>query len=462
MGLGTRLGTRLGRQPLGFIKLGSTAGTLLVGILISLAAHLGYGIKYDIPALLTTVFLNLFMFAVGLKVGPQFFAGLRLDGLKFVTISLLVVSLNFAAVFILSKTLRLAPGFATGIIAGSMTDTAVIGAAAGAVQSGSYQPPAGITADIVMGNVAAGYAIIYLFSLVGIILLIRYLPRLFSVDVVAAAREAEKSYGGGENRLPFSGTEGAYKLPALKVDVRAYRVENPSCFGLPLFEFSEKFEVPVLQLLRGDQVIDFDANPIMQEGDIFTVVAEAKGRGPLVVLNDTIHYARETQKMHTTRMDTFVSPNRGIAGMMNTGKAFFYSQNVMRHTTKSEFSVAGLKTADLPRVEIVYSHADLGGETVDFLVGKGAKGLVLAGVGDGNSTDAVIAALELAAKKGVAVVRSSRVGSGVVDRNVEINDDKLGFVAGMELNAQKARILLMLGLLKTKDPKKLQEFFMEY
>ena len=65
------LGTRLGRQPLGFIKLGSTAGTLLVGILISLAAHLGYGIKYDVPALLTTVFLNLFMFAVGLKVGPS-------------------------------------------------------------------------------------------------------------------------------------------------------------------------------------------------------------------------------------------------------------------------------------------------------------------------------------------------------------------------------------------------------
>jgi putative transport protein len=269
------LGTRLGRQPLGFIKLGSTAGTLLVGILISLAAHLGYGITYDVPALLTTVFLNLFMFAVGLKVGPQFFAGLRRDGLKFVTISLLVVGLNFVAVFILAKVMGLAPGFATGIIAGSMTDTAVIGAAAGAVQSGSYRPPAGITAEGVMGNVAAGYAIIYLFSLVGIILLIRYLPRLFSVDVMAAARAAEESYGGGENRLPFSGTEAAYKLPTLKVDARAYRVENPSCFGLPLFEFSEKYEVPVLQLLRGDQVIDFDANPILQEGDIITVVTEA-------------------------------------------------------------------------------------------------------------------------------------------------------------------------------------------
>jgi L-asparaginase len=189
---------------------------------------------------------------------------------------------------------------------------------------------------------------------------------------------------------------------------------------------------------------------------------EAKGRGPLVILNDTIHYAREAQKTHTTRMDTFQSPNRGIAGMMNTGKAFFYSKNTTRHTTKSEFSVDGKGISDLPRVEVVYSYANLGGDMIDALVEKGVKGIVLDGVGDGNTTDAALAALEKAAKKGVAVVRCSRTGSGVVDRNVEVNDDKLGFIAGMELNAQKARILLMLGLMKTKDPKKLQEFFVEY
>ena len=90
------------------------------------------------------------------------------------------------------------------------------------------------------------------------------------------------------------------------------------------------------------------------------------------------------------------------------------------------------------------------------------KGIVLAGVGDGNSTDAVIAALSDAAKKGVVVVRSSRTGSGLVVRNVEVNDDKLGFVASMELSPQKARILLMLGLMKTTDPKKIQQMFMEY
>src|SRR5260370_35924811 len=166
--------------------------------------------------------------------------------------------------------------------------------------------------------------------------------------------------------------------------------------------------------------------------------------------------------MHMTRMDTFHSPTRGIAGMMNTGKAFFYSANTVRHTTKSEFAIDGLNVANLPRVEVVYSYANLGGDMIDALVEKGVKGIVLAGVGDGNSTDAAIAALEKAAKKGVAVVRCSRVGSGVVDRNVEINDDKLEFIAGMELSQQKARILLKMALTKTDDVKKLQENYYQY
>jgi len=189
---------------------------------------------------------------------------------------------------------------------------------------------------------------------------------------------------------------------------------------------------------------------------------EAKGRGPLIVLNDEIHYAREAQKMNSTQLDTFKSPNRGRAGVMNVGRAYFFYRNPAKHTTESEMSVEGAALKDLPRVEIVYSYANLGREMIDFLVEKGVKGIVLAGVGDGNSTDTAIAALSDAAKKGVAVVRATRTGSGLVVRNIEIDDDKLGFIASMELSPQKARILLMLGLMKTSDPKKLQEYFLGY
>ena len=189
---------------------------------------------------------------------------------------------------------------------------------------------------------------------------------------------------------------------------------------------------------------------------------EAKGRGPLIVLNDEIHYAREAQKMNSTQLDTFKSPNRGRAGVMNVGRAYFFYRNPARHTTESELSVEGAAVKDLPKVEIVYSYANFGREMIDFLVEKGVKGIVLAGVGDGNSTDIAIAALAEAAKKGIAVVRSTRTGSGLVVRNIEIDDDKLGFIASMELSPQKARILLMLGLMKTSDPKKLQEYFLAY
>lgn len=270
------LGTVVGRRKLAGISLGSTAGTLLVGILISLAAFLWYDIRYQVPSLLTTVSLNLFMFAVGLKVGPQFFAGLRLDGVKFVAVALVVVGLNFAIVFGAAKALGLGPGLATGLIAGSMTDTAVIGAATGAVESGSYRPPAGTTPEAVIGNVAAGYAITYLFSLVGMILLIRYLPRLSGVDGRAAAREAEADYGGGEGALPTAGTDAAYAMPKLGVDVRAYRVENPEVVGRRLHDLSLVADVPILQLLRDGSVVDLNTDPVLQHGDVVTVVADVE------------------------------------------------------------------------------------------------------------------------------------------------------------------------------------------
>jgi L-asparaginase len=189
---------------------------------------------------------------------------------------------------------------------------------------------------------------------------------------------------------------------------------------------------------------------------------EARGLGPLIVLNDEVHFAREAQKMNTTELNTFSSPNRGRAGVINVGIFHPFGRLATRHTVQSEFSMAGRSAADLPRVDIIYSCANFGPDVVDFLVKRGTKGIVLAGVGDGTTTDAVIGALSEAAKKGVAVVRSTRTGSGIVARNVEVNDDKLGFIASMDLNPQKARILLMLGLMKTSNPEALQQFFMEY
>lgn len=187
---------------------------------------------------------------------------------------------------------------------------------------------------------------------------------------------------------------------------------------------------------------------------------EMRNRGVLVVANDEIHFAREVAKTNTTQVGTFRATHRGLAGLVNAGRIHLYAPPVRRHTQASEFSLAGTKV--LPRVDIVYAHAGMGRELIDAAVKAGARGLVIAGVGDGNLHQAALAAATEAAKAGVAVVRSSRTGGGVIERNIEVDDDKLGLIASDELNPQKARVLLMLGLTRTRDVRALQEMFFAY
>ena len=186
----------------------------------------------------------------------------------------------------------------------------------------------------------------------------------------------------------------------------------------------------------------------------------ARGRGVLVVMNDWIHAAHSLTKTSTTAVQTFMSPVRGLVGTASYGKNDFYTTPQWKHTTKSEFAVTAGST--LPRVDIIFVAADSSADLIDAAVANGAKGIVIAGVGNGNMPKASVDAAARAVKKGVVVVRSSRVATGNVGRNVELNDDELNFIASDELNPQKARVLLALALLKTRTPKDLQQLFYEY
>jgi L-asparaginase len=146
---------------------------------------------------------------------------------------------------------------------------------------------------------------------------------------------------------------------------------------------------------------------------------------------------------------------------MQGNKPYFYRQSTRRHTVDSEFDVSGLDV--LPQVDIVYGYANMNRVAIDAFVAAGAKGIVHAGVGDGSlARPAVEPALVEAHKKGVVIVRSSRVGNGIVARNGEAKDDELDFVVSDTLNPQKARILLMLALTKTTDTKEIQRMFYTY
>ncbi len=189
---------------------------------------------------------------------------------------------------------------------------------------------------------------------------------------------------------------------------------------------------------------------------------EAKGYGVMVVMNDEILAAHDVKKMISTPVQTFQSPQEGLIGTAIFGQILWFHKPHGIHTTNSEFSVAGL--TKLPRVDIVYMCADASPDLIDIMVKAGAKGIVVAGVGDGNMTSATLEAAKRATDKGIPVVRATRVPIGAVLVQGEVVDADYGTVSSDELNPQKARILLMLALAQKekRSREELQKLFIEY
>lgn len=183
-------------------------------------------------------------------------------------------------------------------------------------------------------------------------------------------------------------------------------------------------------------------------------------KGVLVVMNDEIHAAREVSKTNATNPDAFSSPNTGKIGNVFYGNVKYYMQSTRKHTFQSDFDITEVK--ELPRVDIIYSHSS---DTADFIqtsINAGAKGIIVAGMGNGNLFPSVLNELGKASKNGIIVVRSSRVGGGEITQDGEVDDKTYGFLTGDDLNAQKARILLMLAINKGASKSKIQEYFLTH
>jgi len=187
---------------------------------------------------------------------------------------------------------------------------------------------------------------------------------------------------------------------------------------------------------------------------------KSKGRGVMLVMNDQIHAAQAVTKTNTSAVQTFMSPMQGLMGAIIYGQLEYYRYPHGIHTTGSEFSIKGVKK--LPRVDIIYAGVDTPADLLDYSIKAGAKGIVIAGVGNGNMNTATLQAAKRASENGIIVVRSTRVPTGYVLRNAEISDDENKTIASDELNAQKSRVLLMLALLKNRSLEDLQKLFYTY
>lgn len=187
---------------------------------------------------------------------------------------------------------------------------------------------------------------------------------------------------------------------------------------------------------------------------------ESIGKGVLIVMNGSILGAHSATKMNTISVQAFQSPNSGALGYVNNGKVHYNQSTEKIHTTQSVFDVTGLK--NLPKVGIVYSYSNVEPEALTALVNSGYKGIIHAGVGNGNIHKNIFNQLANASKNGILVVRSSRVPTGPTTPDAEVDDNKYHFIASQELNPQKARILLMLALIQNNDWQTIQTYFNEY
>ena len=180
------------------------------------------------------------------------------------------------------------------------------------------------------------------------------------------------------------------------------------------------------------------------------------GVGTVVVLDDTIHSARDVSKSNSMRVWAFQSKDAGPLGLADSDARVIYAHRPARpHSMATPFGVADLRA--LPRVDLVTTYQGSDGALIDAAVASGAVGIVSAGTGSGWPTPWEVDALKTASERGIVVVQASRTGSGRVPRTPGMRER--GWVAAGDLQPWKARVLLRLALTKTSDPETIQGWF---
>lgn len=217
--------------------------------------------------------------------------------------------------------------------------------------------------------------------------------------------------------------------------------------------------VVLVGAMRPSTAISADGPANLYNAVVTAASPASRDRGVLVCMNGKVYGAADVTKTNTTSVETFQSPNSGAIGYIHNGEVRYYHTSCAGVNTPY-FDIDGLKS--LPKVGIAYGYSNVEGDVVDMMIDKHYKGIVYAGVGNGNIHKNVFPELEKARKDGIIVVRSSRVPTGATTLDAEVDDNKYEFVASWGLNPQKARILLMLALTKTDDWKTIQKYFNNY
>jgi len=251
----------VGRFTIKGYGLGMVAAAIVVGVALATWAST-YGIKLQLDNFAKSLMYYLFMYGVGLRVGPSFFNSLKKDGLTFTILAVICSVLGLFLVVWMSRLFGLPAGAAGGVLAGSQTMSAAIGTAEMAISQGAYKIPAESTTEAVTAMIALGYGITYIWGTVGIILVCKYLPRWWGVDANQAAKEYEKQFG--VPNLDDAGLSG-YRPAGL----RAYRVENQQTAGKTIAGLRREYpQYRILNVVRGGESLGANPDIALQKGDV--------------------------------------------------------------------------------------------------------------------------------------------------------------------------------------------------
>lgn len=258
--LAISLGYLIGAVKFGGFGLGPVTGSLFAGILIGQFAHV------PVSAVAKSFLFLLFLFGIGYSVGPQFLQALKRDGMKPVLLAIVVCVTGLLTAIAVAKMLGLDPGFAAGLLSGSLTESPAMGTATEAINA--LPLPEADRARFV-AHIAVADAVCYMFGAVSVILFCSVVgPKLLGINLVTEALELEKEYGITRTT---SGVASAWR----KFEVRAYRIsDNAPIAGMSIIDAEAIFpqhRLFIQRMRRDGQILEATPENEINPGDIVAV-----------------------------------------------------------------------------------------------------------------------------------------------------------------------------------------------
>ena len=254
------VGYWVGKIKIGSFRVGATVGTLLAGLLLSLAlASVG---RFEISGLVKTIFFSLFIFAICYEVGPSFFHSLKSSGVKIIIFSVFFAAVAFATAYVVFTTMHIGAGEGAGIIAGALTQSAVLGTD----DSSLKEVLTGAQLAQAQSNMSVAYALTYVFGTAGVIIFIRNIaPALCGVNLKEATKKKIEA-------IHYKEASAAGQTVSL-IKARAFVVDDKTNFvgkTIDELEAYHKNTLTVEKLIRNDKELQPFGDVLLEKGDRVT------------------------------------------------------------------------------------------------------------------------------------------------------------------------------------------------